>query len=115
MLGEKGEPLNDFTAAEVADRGVGGDAVEPGFEGQIRPGIGEGVVGFDECILGEIFGESAVADHPMEVVEYRRVVLLEEAGKGNLIARAGTPDEVSVLHGHQHSPYRRRGARRNPR
>jgi hypothetical protein len=43
----------------------------------------------------------------MQVVQDWRVVLLEEGGKGDLIALAGTPDEIRIVRGQPPTPARR--------
>jgi hypothetical protein len=65
MAGHERDPLHDLAAPQLADGGVGSDAVKPGLEGQIGAGGGEGVVGLDEGVLGKVFRHRAVAHHAM--------------------------------------------------
>src|SRR4051794_28509990 len=97
VTGQERNPLHDLAPAQLADSGIGGDSVEPGLEGEVRPRGGERVVSLDEGVLGEVFRHRSVADHAMQVVEDWSMVMLEEPGKGDLIALAGTPHEIRIV------------------
>jgi len=77
LCSQEGDPANQLAPAEVGDRGISSDPVEPGLEVEVRPGIRERPVGLDEGVLGQVFGQGAISDHAVKVVEDRCVVPLE--------------------------------------
>src|SRR4051794_36819172 len=74
LASEEGDPANNFLAAQVRNRGVGGDPVEPGLEREVFARAGQRPVGLDEGILRQVLGQSAIADHPVKIVQNRSVI-----------------------------------------
>jgi hypothetical protein len=114
VIGQKRDPLHDLAPSEVGDCGVRGDPIEPGFEGQVRPGAGQRIVGLDEGVLREVLRQGPVIHHPVQIIQDRSVVLLEEPREGHLVSGPGATYEVRILCRHHPTPRRIVGRNDDP-
>src|SRR6478609_2860866 len=78
--------------------GIRRDSVEPGLKREIRTGGRKRTIGLDKGVLGEIFGNSTIPHHPVEVIQDRRLVALEKSLERCWVPRSGSPDEIPVIH-----------------
>jgi hypothetical protein len=60
---------------------VVGDAEQPGRKGRLLPKPGQGNVGLQENLLGEILRSPSLSNHPIHEVEHHALVLSQEVGK----------------------------------